>query len=187
MADENDRLAHWAVGRFLRLNQLHPDYEDAVQVARLVLLNAGEHFRPELGLSFATYAVPSMQRRLILWKKIERRNGFRATGDCSKAEAADPPPKPTSLSGHDEDGRPLLEILATATPDRVGWLDGDDVARAMRRLPRRDAEVLCVRYWEGLTLVEAGVRFGVSRGMIHLIEKRAIKNLRRYLGVGEGV
>lgn len=176
LAEENDRLATWAVGRFLGLAGEHPDFDDAVQEARIALLDAGRCFDPKYGVKFSTYACVTINRRLARWLKCQRRHGFTWTGDSPIDHGqARRTKEPFPL----DDDR--LAVIG-ADGELPAWMDAEELADAIRYLPRRDAEVLHARYWLGETLVQAGVRFGVSRGMIHLIEKRALERLREILG-----
>lgn len=183
LAEQYDRLAHWAVRRFLDFGPRHPDYDDALQVARLAVFKAGRLFDAGRGVRFISYAGRAARQDLEVWNKVRLRHGFRRVGDSPENGVVRRAAAPVSLDLPVGDGGPMAELVAAAPPGRAGLVDADDVARAMRRLPRRDAAVLHARYWLGETLVEAGVRFGVSRGMIHLIEKRAVGKLRQYLGV----
>lgn len=182
LSAQYEKLAHWAVKRFLGFDPKHPDYEDAVQVARLAVFKAGRLFDSARNIKFISYAGRAAAQDLELWNKLRLRHGFRHVGDSPTNAAVTRAVAPVSLDLHVADVGPLAELIPAAQPDRPGAVDGEDLARAMRRLPKRDAAVLHARYWLGETLVEAGRRFGVSRGMIHLIEKRAIARLGELLG-----
>ncbi|MEU5694555.1 SigE family RNA polymerase sigma factor [Actinosynnema sp. NPDC020468] len=57
-----------------------------------------------------------------------------------------------------------------------------EVLRAVRRLPRRQREVLVLRYWSGLSEAEIAATLGVSRGTVKTSASRALATLHRRLG-----
>ncbi|MET0234052.1 MAG: SigE family RNA polymerase sigma factor [Kibdelosporangium sp.] len=58
-----------------------------------------------------------------------------------------------------------------------------EVLRAVRRLPRRQQEVLILRYWSGLSEAEIATTLGVSRGTVKTCAARALATLGNRLGV----
>lgn len=57
-----------------------------------------------------------------------------------------------------------------------------EVLRAVRALPRRQREVLVLRYWSGLTEAEIADTLGVSRGTVKTSASRALATLAKRLG-----
>lgn len=56
------------------------------------------------------------------------------------------------------------------------------VVGALRRLPRRQREVLVLRYWSGLTEAEIAAALGVSRGTVKSSASRALQAIKLQLG-----
>jgi RNA polymerase sigma factor (sigma-70 family) len=52
-----------------------------------------------------------------------------------------------------------------------------EVLAAVRRLPRRQREVLVLRYWSGLSEAEIAETLGVSRGTVKTCASRALAKL----------
>ncbi|MEV4312890.1 SigE family RNA polymerase sigma factor [Actinocrispum sp. NPDC049592] len=55
------------------------------------------------------------------------------------------------------------------------------VLKAVRRLPRRQQEVLVLRYWAGLSEAEIATTLGVSRGTVKTCAARALATLEARL------
>jgi RNA polymerase sigma-70 factor (sigma-E family) len=58
-----------------------------------------------------------------------------------------------------------------------------EVVEAMRTLPRRQREVLVLRYWSGLSEAEIAEALGVARGTVKSSAARALAALETRLGV----
>lgn len=56
------------------------------------------------------------------------------------------------------------------------------VVAAVRRLPRRQREVLVLRYWSGLSEAEIAAALGVSRGTVKTSASRALASVEKNLG-----
>ena len=54
---------------------------------------------------------------------------------------------------------------------------------ALKKLDPRQAEILQLRYGEGLTYVESGNRMGITKGTAHVNCERAMKSVRKELGI----
>ena len=80
--------------------------------------------------------------------------------------------------------RVLLEPEDSPSAD-AGVLLADEhrtVLAAVRRLPRRQQEVLVLRYWAGLSEAEIAESLGVSRGTVKTCASRALATLTHRLG-----
>ncbi|WP_285477891.1 SigE family RNA polymerase sigma factor [Amycolatopsis sp. NBRC 101858] len=69
-------------------------------------------------------------------------------------------------------------------PADAGALLGEEhreVLAAVRRLPRRQREVLVLRYWSGLSEAEIAHTLGVSRGTVKTCASRALAKLEGQL------
>jgi RNA polymerase sigma-70 factor (sigma-E family) len=59
-----------------------------------------------------------------------------------------------------------------------------EVVEAMRKLPRRQREVLVLRYWSELSEAEIAAALGVARGTVKSSASRALAALESHLGAG---
>lgn len=80
----------------------------------------------------------------------------------------------------------------TAVLQGEGWTDGADsallvaddrreVLAALAKLPRRQRELLILRYWEGLSEAELAVAMNISRGTVKSTASRALASLTKKL------
>ena len=56
------------------------------------------------------------------------------------------------------------------------------VVEALRGLPRRQREVLVLRYWSDLSEAEIAAALGISRGTVKSSASRALSALEKQLG-----
>jgi len=82
----------------------------------------------------------------------------------------------TTPSGLDQHAQP------DATDDPEGAVSRVDLAAALAELPRRQREVIILRYLEGLSEAEIAQAMGVSAGTVKKNGFRARETLRRRLG-----
>jgi RNA polymerase sigma-70 factor (sigma-E family) len=150
------RLHFWALVRLAR--QLVDDQqtaEDVVQDAFLTLHRRWTKLRdPDSALTYVRSAVLNLSRSQI------RRHQIRRRLDSTVTEGAAPAADARALSG----------------------ADADRISAALRRLPRRQREVLVLRYWSELDEQEIARTLGVSRGSVKTHVHRAMRALERELG-----
>ena len=76
-------------------------------------------------------------------------------------------------------------MSTSRTPSPLGWLVHDErrqiVQDALRRLPPRDAELLILKYAEGISARELAERLGVAVATIETRLHRARRRLRAEL------
>jgi RNA polymerase sigma-70 factor (sigma-E family) len=153
--------AHW---RYLvRLATLLVDdlasAEDVVQDAFMALhRKAGDLRDPEAGLAYLRTSVLNMSRSVIRRRQVARKH-------LKVAE-----PEATAAADHDV----LLRDEHRATLD------------AVRRLPRRQREVLILRYWSGLSEREIALTLGISAGSVKSAASRGMATLQQVLGAALG-
>jgi len=61
-----------------------------------------------------------------------------------------------------------------------------DLVAALRRLPRRQKQVMVLRYLADMSETEVALEMGCSVGTVKSHGARGLASLRRYLGTGEG-
>lgn len=153
--------AHW---RYLvRLATLLVDdvtsAEDVVQDAFLALHRKANELRdPEAGLAYLRTSVLNMSRSVIRRRQVARKH-------LKVAE-----PEATPSADHDV----LLRDEHRVT------------LAAVRALPRRQREVLILRYWSGLSEREIAQTLGISAGSVKSAASRGIATLHKMLGAAFG-
>lgn len=182
-------LVHYWAARYARRAQ---DHDDIFSMGVVGLLRACELFDPTRGTRFATYATYWIRQAITRGLKREQ-----PTIGVPEKWTTDQRIPCTSLNrrvrGHDgEDGTELGDLLPGGT-DHESPVDAADardrVHRALRRLPRRDAEVLRLRHGirddgdagHPMTLDEIARIFRVTRERVRQLELRATARLRRRL------
>ncbi|MCL5677582.1 MAG: SigB/SigF/SigG family RNA polymerase sigma factor [Firmicutes bacterium] len=103
-------------------------------------------------------------------------------------EAMDGAAPPASIHEviHQKDGSPvfLLDSLS-ADPKGEGdppWFERLAVRQALERLDPREREILRLRFFHDLSQTQVSSRLGVSQVHISRLERRALGQLRQYLG-----
>lgn len=148
--------AHW---RYLvRLATLLVDdvasAEDVVQDAFMALhRKAGDLRDPEAGLAYLRTSVLNLSRSVIRRRQVARKH-------LKVAE-----PEATAGADHDV----LLRDEHRAALD------------AVRSLPRRQREVLVLRYWSGLSEREIAATLGISAGSVKSAASRGMDALEKIL------
>ena len=80
-----------------------------------------------------------------------------------------------------QDGFSLENILADEQSEER-LMERIALQQAMEKLPEREATVIKLRYYHGLTQDRVSKVLGVSQVQVSRIEKKAIQNLRTFLG-----
>jgi RNA polymerase sigma factor (sigma-70 family) len=124
---EHDKLVHWVVHR----QWLGPlSYREAVQAGRIGLWQAVQHYDPDRGHAFSTYAVPAIRR--AVWRAVAQAQGYESLPCSPGLSEAYVPLDTEQAVGQIEHG-----LVRDALYDLVG------------SLPKRLAYVIVARY--GLT------------------------------------
>jgi RNA polymerase sigma factor (sigma-70 family) len=169
---ENLNIARWAVRNFYpALRPDEPDFDDAVSIASLGLIEAARRYDPGRS-SFMTYALFWCRNGLRRWWATRRRKGFRQ---------AVPGVRVVSLN-RDLGGRTIAASLRAPVIDLGGRHDTEVVMRALAELPGRHREVVDLTLLQGLTLEEAGRRLGVSGERVRQVRQRAVGAIRERCG-----
>lgn len=149
--------AHWR--RLVRLSVLLvrdvPTAEEVVQDAFVAVHARWSRLRdPDLALAYLRQAVVNRSRSALRHRAVVTRHAERHS-------------VPAYASGADE--------VATASSRRDAVLD------AMRELPRRQREVLALRYYLDLSEAEIADTLGISRGAVKSHASRGAAALRALL------
>lgn len=149
--------AHW---RYLvRLAVLLVDdtssAEDVVQDAFVALHRKADGLRdPDAALAYLRTSVLNLSRSVIRRRQVARKH----------LKVAEP-----------EAGAPADHDVLLRDEHRAALA-------AVRRLPRRQSEVLVLRYWAGLSEREIAQALGISAGSVKSAASRGMATLQRVLG-----
>lgn len=149
------------------------EVDDLIQAGALALFDAVDKYDPEKG-SFLSYLAPHLHR----W--------FRETaGLRTERIARDPIMSLISLDDPLESGGTLADLQAdphSDIEDAEARLYTEQLRAcldaAMKELRPEDAEAIRLRYYDGLTLKQAGERKGVTQDAIRQREQRGLRKLR---------
>ena len=178
--------------------------DDRVGAAMLGLSVAAQRFDPRRGVAFSTVAMPwmrhALQREAMHARVVslpldllhqparigaERRRQIDAVLGMASLDAA---PDAIGLQDADHAEWRDREREAGVDPDLERW-----IRRALDRLPWREARAVRLRFWEGLSLEQGGLRLGVGKERFRQILARGLERLRRAMreaakrGTVEGV
>jgi len=180
-------LVPLAAGYVLRRRRLpsHVERGDLEAAGRFALVTVALRFRADGGASFKTYALRRIVGSMIdhlrdsaplsrhAWKK------YLAGDDSVKRTFVDLASHPEleaeiSMPAHQE------QDLAAA-----GLVDNfeDTLRLALRALPAREEKVLLLYYRDNLTMRAISDRIGVNESRVSQLHARALRRLRRAMGV----
>jgi RNA polymerase sigma factor (sigma-70 family) len=155
-------LAHIAVQR--EILRALADRAPAIRIPAPLL--------PRLGRMIAARQAAEAEGRVADLEELAAAAGLPPARALAILQAAEPP---LSLDTPplDEESRPLIEQLAAPNP-----ADAAAIRALVAALPPDLAAVLRLRYWQELSLAEAGQALGLSRECVRLREQRALTLLR---------
>jgi len=85
-------------------------------------------------------------------------------------------------SCYGDDEEPLYNFITSKNPDPFKAAEIGEIWELSERLPRNQRIVLVLRYREGLTLKEAGIRMGgISKEAVRQFEEKAIANMKKLI------
>jgi RNA polymerase sigma factor (sigma-70 family) len=171
MLKENERLVVKATSAIRR--QFPSDSDDLLQESRLALLAAHRDFDPTKGAGFRTFA----RHRLRGVVTSHLRKQKRHCRCCSLFDEVD--------LGTSGERCALIDVVIGEYPPADRALNIDIAAakpllRAfLPKLPKRQAEVIRLIYWEDLTLSQIAGQSGCTKQRVHAIAKKAVNFLRK--------
>ena len=63
------------------------------------------------------------------------------------------------------------------------WLEEISLGEAIKRLPKREKNIIDLRFFEGKTQMEVAQEIGISQAQVSRLEKNALKVMKKYLEV----
>jgi RNA polymerase sigma-B factor len=187
--------------------------EDLVQVAMIGLINAIDRYDPERGITFVSFAEPTIRGELqrhfrnATWaihvprRLQERIQLVERTTERLAVQLGRSPTLNQLAEACDLDPQDAIEALHAARSSRPGLLEPGtesfardpgfelveytaSARRAAARLSERDRLVLQLRVAEGLSQREIAQRVGVSQMQVSRILARTLTRLREAAGEG---
>ena len=183
--DQVTGLIKWKANRTMTVLELRGNpcgvtFDDLCQSGYIALIEAVRRYNPDNGVAFSTCLINSLKTVFA-----------QATGHRTKSGQNEPLNNSLSLDktvDDEADGSPFSESVpdpkATAQIQLVEeslWRDQlrEALEEALSSIPEKNADVLRMRYYQGLTLAEVGKSKDCSPEMVRQIEQNGLKLLRR--------
>lgn len=187
---------------YMRVRSLGDAWHDCVQNALIGLLEAMDRFDPGRGIKFETYARYRVRGAVFNGLRTLRESLAQGAHAYDQASAAlDRVESLEDSAGSD----PLEAFVATTVglglgflleaksfPDREESTDAyaelekgelsTAVIEGIERLCERDQSILTLHYFHHVPFVDIASQFGVTKGRISQLHKRALERLRVILG-----
>lgn len=172
-------LVKWKANRIIHALEGRVELDDLCQSGYLAMVAAVESYKEESG-AFST------------WFMYHLKTAFaEATGYRTKKGQKDPINHSISLDmplTDDADSDSLVDIIADPSGQKKLVLAEetifreqlhDAIEKALAAIPEQYADVIRMRYYQGMTLESAAEVRGVSRERIRAMENKAIRQLRK--------
>lgn len=82
------------------------------------------------------------------------------------------------------DGGDTLYVMDQISDKKNGeevWVEHISLTEAMKKLTKREYEIISLRFFEGKTQMEVAEKIGISQAQVSRLEKNALKTMRLYL------
>jgi len=79
----------------------------------------------------------------------------------------------------------LPDVIAAHSPDEAAWLEGDELRRAVDKLPFGERAAILLHFHLDMPLDEVAIALGISVAGVKTRINRALKRLRPAMGVSE--
>lgn len=156
------------------------DIQDLVQEGRIAIGEADVRFDEARGFKFLTFARWYIEKRIRRFVQNHRDTIRIPVHLAGKVRI--PTVSLDAPIGDDDHGSTVADLVGVCEDHAKGLADeetSDLLRRAMKRLPKPHQAVIKARFFDGLTLEEAGNRLGVTREAIRQREVKALTKLRR--------
>ncbi|MFE4050259.1 sigma-70 family RNA polymerase sigma factor [Streptomyces sp. YIM B13518] len=175
------------------------EFDDLVQVASLGLIKAVDGCGPVRGHAFLSYALPEVTGELRRHLRdrtatvrpprlLQEASGpvFQAVEELEQRSGGHSPTSEqiAEHTGHGQEG-PLARLAGAEDPALGRVIDTVSLTALVKRLPKRDRRVLCLRFHRERTQQQIADAVGVSRMQVSRIPRRCLDRLREALLAGE--
>lgn len=175
--EDNDGLAHWAVQKWTRLYEGHPDYDDAVQEARTAMVRAARVFDEAREIRFGTLACICMRNQLCHWAAKFHKHGFGHVGERWVSP-------PVQLIVAPDDDTQAHDEWHTDPVDEYADIDAADVVRRALVWLHEErplcAKALYLKYFRSMGQAEIAAKMRVSKAKVAamLVDGRTLLKAR---------
>lgn len=195
VVSDNEKLVHWALRRFFRLDEEDAqDYDDYAQVARFAMMKAARGYDPSRGIKFGTYATRAIIREVTTYRLVAYRNGFVSVGDSYQGRACGRVRRfakmPASLdnmmarnAGGHMDKCDALAVDGEPDDERIDGLECLRVAKEV--LDDREYSILVDVVANGHGYHAIAPRFGLSRSRVQQLADLAVRKVQKAMGLPE--
>lgn len=168
--EENNGLIWSIVKKFIGRGY---DTEDIYQIACMGFIKSIQRFRFDLGNELSTYSVQYMLGEI---KKFFRDDGIIHISRNKKEEGL----KIKVESIYDEvcEGKEKIEVIFSED-EQTKMIDKLTISELIRKLNRRDRNVITLRYFKDKTQEQVAKILGISQVHVSRIEKRILADLRK--------
>jgi RNA polymerase sigma factor (sigma-70 family) len=132
--------------------------DDLFQEGMIGLLEAKERFDENRGVTFATYAVYRVKKRIIDALNRERRGSMAAVP-------------------YDDETQQDMQSEGSSL-DEGNLSEGEEVLSIPEGIPASEREILILHYQEKLTLQEISTRLSLSREKVRQLKQKALRRLK---------
>lgn len=106
--------------------------------------------------------------------------GERAVGEAMEA-IIEPISLFDSVYGDGEDKMYVIDKLADESDSDEAWIENISLKEALKKLGKRELDIIKLRYYKGKTQMEIAAEIGISQAQVSRLEKGAIEKLRKYM------
>ena len=75
----------------------------------------------------------------------------------------------------------VMDQISDKKNREEAWVESLSLSEAMKRLNRREYEIISLRFFEGKTQMEVAQIIGISQAQVSRLEKNALKTMKNYL------
>lgn len=171
---ENNRGLIWSiVKRFIGKGY---ETDDIYQIACIGFIKAIQRFSFEFQNELSTYSVQYMLGEI---KKFFRDDGIIRISRNIKEEGFKL--KIESINSEICDGKEKIEVILTDEDEQSKLIDKIAISELIKKLNKRDREIIKLRYFKDKTQVQVARILGISQVHVSRIEKKILKDLREKL------
>lgn len=138
---------------------------DMISEGCLGLMKAARTFDPDKGFRFVTYAGSAIGQHVIKAIQRHKRSRYDSLDELvyGDGEGTETTWKDTLVSSDTPDDKPALKML---------------ICRLLECLSFKERTIINLRFFDGLTLDEVGVRVNLGKERVRQIETKALRKLR---------
>jgi RNA polymerase sporulation-specific sigma factor len=185
----NLRLVLSIIGRFSNTNE---NVDDLFQIGCIGLMKAVDNFDLNQQVKFSTYAVPMIMGEIRRY--LRDNNSIRVSRSvkdiaykaiyAKEVLTKQKQREPTIYEPVYQEGGDTLYVLDQIKDKKnkeEKWVEDIALKDALIRLPKREQNIIGMRFFQGKTQMEVAEEIGISQAQVSRLEKSALKSMRNYL------